>query len=391
MAQLSAEIICENYPPDNGGIAESASRLALGLSHFVKVHVVRFRNGNPYGADAHHVKSVSSNLLVHEVAPFVNGWTVSPDSSQRAKILSHTSNKLASIFSSEEIDLVHGFGLQNAGLVAARLSHLLGLPLIQSVRGNDVGRNAFDGLRRSPLALALKKADKVVAVNQWIAQLVKANFPWSSTRVRMISNGIDPFITPDDDYKKRLASFLQLPTRTPVVGFVGTLREKKGPYLLAKLMKDFISINHGRLLIIGDIDLDIYKRIGWSEGIADNEFITVRRAHDRKELLGMISLCDWLVFPSLDDGMANGLIEAMACARPVVCSPIFSDVVRDGKEGFIASPLEPSAYVSICHMLWNHPDVRSKIGNAARQRIEEQFTADIERNEWLNLYNEIVR
>lgn len=390
--KLKIAIICENYPPDNGGIAESARRLVLGLRKFVKIHVVHFQRGNPDKPDTHIIKMESSNLSVHEIAPFINGWTIPPDSALRAKILSRTGNKLAKIFSSEQIDIIHGFGLQNAGLVAARVSHLLGLPLIQSVRGNDIGRNSFDGFRRIPLAMSLKNADMVVAVNFWVAELLKTNFPWISSRVRVVNNGIAPFVLPNEVFKRKIASSLQLLSdQSPIIGFVGTLREKKGPYIIKKLAQEFISTHNGRLLIIGDIDLELFKQMGWSGRIPDNDFVTVRRARNRKELFGMISLCNWLVFPSLDDGMANGLLEAMACARPVICSPIFSDVITDGKDGFIVSPFNPSTYLSICDMLWNNPGIRNKIGIAARQRIEEQFNADIERNTLFDLYYEIMR
>lgn len=382
-------IICENYPPDCGGIAESAKRLASGLSNYLNIHIVRFPCGNPEEGDSHRVRKESNNLVVHDVAPFVNGWTVPPNPYQRAKILNDTANKLASIFFPEDIHVIHGFGLQNAGLVAARLSHLLGLPLIQSVRGNDVGRNAFDGFRRKPLELSLKCANTVVAVNSWLADLLRANFPWIERRLRIINNGIKPIVLPTDEFKDKLASSLQLNSKAPLIGFVGTLREKKGPHLVSILVRDFIKIYGGKLIVIGDVDIAHFRQAGWNGGILDNDFVVVRRAKDRRELFGLISSCDWLVFPSLDDGMANGLLEAMACARPVICSSVFSDVITNWQDGVIASPLNPSAYVSICRTLWNNPDLRKKIGVAAKKKIEQNYNVDIELNSWAELYNNV--
>ncbi len=389
MEQIKVAIICENYPPDSGGIAESARRLALALSKLMCIHVVCFPRSNPDQPPCHFVKKEQNNLFVHKVTPFVNGWTVPPDPKQRAMILNQTANRLASILGNEQIDIIHGFGLQNAGLVATRVSLLLKLPLIQSVRGNDVGRNAFDGFRRQPLALSLKGAKVVVSVNHWIAELLKAHFPWVERRVRIISNGIEPFILPGDDVKKELASSLQISLQAPVVGFVGTLREKKGPYLLSRLVQDFISIHNGKLLVIGDVDLAHFSQIGWTGGILEDNFVTIKRARDRTELFTMISLCDWLVFPSLDDGMANGLLEAMACGRPVICSTVFSDVVRDWQDGIIASPFNPSDYVAICNILWKNPEIRNRLCESARQRIDQVFSVERVCEAWFDLYNEI--
>jgi len=169
---------------------------------------------------------------------------------------------------------------------------------------------------------------------------------------------------------------------------VGTLREKKGPYLLSILVRDFISVYDGRLLIIGNINLALFREIGWTGGTLE-DFVTIRLAEDRAELKTLVSLCDWLVFPSLSDGMANGLLEAMACGRPVVCSPVFSDVVRNWQDGIIISPLKPSAYVSICEMLWTNPEVRRKLGESARQRIEKNFNVARESDAWIKLYRQI--
>lgn len=391
MGKLRVAIICENYPPDKGGIAKSAKRLALSLSSMVSVHVVCFPRGNPDQPRSHSVRMEAENFFVHEVKPFVNGWTILPNPKLRAAVLHQTANQLASILSAEQIDIIHGFGLQNAGLVAARVSHLLGLPLVQSARGNDVGRNAFDGTRRQPLALALANAKAIVAVNQWVAKLLKLNFPWIAERVRVISNGVEIPILSVNSFNRELASSLQLCPNAPVIGFVGTLREKKGPYLFSILIQDFIKVHNGRLLIIGDVDLALFREVGWAGGNLNEDFVAIKWARDRAELHTLISLCDWLVFPSLDDGMANGLLEAMACGRPVICSPIFSDVVRDWQDGFIASPLNPSVYVSISEMLWGHPEIHGKIGESARQRVKRNFNIVRERDDWIALYKQIKK
>lgn len=389
MSEIRVAIICENYPPDTGGIAKSAERLALSLSSTVNLHVVCFPRGNPDQPHSCSVRKDSSNLFVHEVTPFVNGWTIPSDPRQRAAILQQAANRLVSILATERIDIIHGFGLQNAGLVAARVSHLLDLPLIQSVRGNDVGRNAFDGTRRQPLALALASAKVVVAVNRWIAELLKTNFPWIDGRLRVINNGVKTAVPLGDYLNKELTSSLRLCPNAPVVGFVGTLREKKGPHLFSILIRDFISVHNGRLIIIGDVDLTLSREMGWAGEALDERFVTIRRARDQAELYTLINLCDWFVFPSLDDGMANGLLEAMACGRPVVCSSVFSDVVRHWQDGVIVSPFNPSVYISICEILWKNHDLRRSLGESARQWVKQNFGVERESKAWVGLYSKI--
>jgi len=114
----------------------------------------------------------------------------------------------------------------------------------------------------------------------------------------------------------------------------------------------------------------------------------VRPARD--ELSDVLLQCDFLIFPSLDDGMANGLLEAMACARPVICSPVFDDVVRHGVEGLVAPALDPQAWIAACEALWGNAEYRRSLGQAARERVARDFTLDAERRRWLKLYAEIL-
>ncbi|MBK6877782.1 MAG: glycosyltransferase [Ignavibacteria bacterium] len=48
---------------------------------------------------------------------------------------------------------------------------------------------------------------------------------------------------------------------------------------------------------------------------------------------------DIVVMPSLDDGMANGLLEGMALGLCPVVSDVFSDVVQQNENGLIVPTL----------------------------------------------------
>ncbi len=376
-------MICENYPPDGGGIATSAWRLAHSLASEVEVHVVRFPPGAPVLSLQHTVVREAPALAVHEIRPFVNGWSRPPSSPEKARILCRASRHLAEVLGAEGIDLVHGFGLQNAGLVAACASRLLRLPLVQSLRGNDIGRNAFDGLRREPLARALATARIIVPVNRWLARLAEAHFPGLGERIQVIPNGVDA------ESLARAPEASESPSAdwaTPVVGFLGKLREKKGPHVIAEIVRRFLGPRGGTLLVLGEVDLALFHEAGWRGGDLRAGRVVVAPLQDRRAAGRLIRACDFLVFPSLDDGMANGLLEAMACGRPVICSPLFDDVVRDGIEGRLVSPLDPDAWIAACEALWQDPEGRKALGIAAQERVRRNFSPAAERAAWLALY-----
>jgi len=388
---LNTLLVCEDYPPDAGGISVSAKRLATILSSEMNVNIVSFSRGNPVFPLTYSLRRESHSMKVYKVGPYVTGWTIPYPDELRPKVLKETNEFLLNLLFKERIDVIHGFGIQNAGSTAAYLSRCLQLPLFLSARGKDVGRDAFDGRRRGILLKKLRSANIVIAVNEWVAMLLRMNYPQIRDFVRVIPNSTE-MLSEDPIYTTtKLKSHLNLDPECPVVGFVGSLREKKNPYALWKLSEQFLKPTHGKLLVVGNLDLAEYSEAGWDMKNFDGDVVKLITAGNRADVFKLISCCDWLVFPSVDDGMANGLLEAMACARPVICSETFSDVVRNGLDGIVVSPFNHEAIVSGCWTLWNNPKLRMRMGKNARERIRANFSPEVEKKNWVELYREYQR
>ncbi len=54
---------------------------------------------------------------------------------------------------------------------------------------------------------------------------------------------------------------------------------------------------------------------------------------------------DVFVHPSLGDGMPNALLEAMACGKAVVATPVGGapEVIKNGKNGMLVNVNDPHA------------------------------------------------
>ncbi|HHN66881.1 MAG TPA: glycosyltransferase family 1 protein [Thermopetrobacter sp.] len=76
------------------------------------------------------------------------------------------------------------------------------------------------------------------------------------------------------------------------------------------------------------------------------------------------------------EGMPRALLEAAACARPLVVTdvPGCRHFVRDGVEGFVVPPENPRALAAAIARLAADPALRVKMGRAARRRLLEGFT-----------------
>jgi len=98
------------------------------------------------------------------------------------------------------------------------------------------------------------------------------------------------------------------------------------------------------------------------------------------------------VLPSIEEGMALVLLQAMACGLPVICTPNTGgeDVVRNGREGFIVPIRNPGAIREKIQYLYEHEDARKEMADAAFQRVRSEFSWSQYGNRMVKVYNEIL-
>lgn len=72
------------------------------------------------------------------------------------------------------------------------------------------------------------------------------------------------------------------------------------------------------------------------------------------------------------------VLEAMACARPVVCTDVggISEVVEDGVSGYLVPPQDPAQLAARLKELLSNPALALRMGQAARLRIEAEFSLE---------------
>jgi glycosyltransferase involved in cell wall biosynthesis len=88
------------------------------------------------------------------------------------------------------------------------------------------------------------------------------------------------------------------------------------------------------------------------------------------------------------DGLPRSLVEAAASGRPIVTTDVAGcrAVVNHGVEGLLVPPKDPAAVADALEDLLADPELREKMGRAARRRFETEFTADIVAEKVNNAY-----
>ncbi len=81
-------------------------------------------------------------------------------------------------------------------------------------------------------------------------------------------------------------------------------------------------------------------------------------------------------FPSVNEGLARVLFEAMACGLPVVATDRSGaeDLITQGGEGMIVPARDAGALAAAILWHYQNPEATTVMGKAARARVEQQFT-----------------
>lgn len=164
--------------------------------------------------------------------------------------------------------------------------------------------------------------------------------------------------------------------RENIVGFVGRFEEIKGVMNFIKAIPLVVRQSTASFLIGGDGSLrdEIEKQIK-DASLGDKTALTGWIPYDRlPQYLNRIKL---LVIPSYTEVGPNLLFEAMACATPVLSSPIgvIPDVIIDGETGFIMENNSPECIAQNITRALKHPHL-DQVAIAGRKLVERAYTRE---------------
>jgi len=84
------------------------------------------------------------------------------------------------------------------------------------------------------------------------------------------------------------------------------------------------------------------------------------------------------VMPSLNEALSNVLLESMAAGAPTVATRVGGtpEAMVDGMNGLLVPPGDATALAAAIARLLSDPPFAAALGRAARQTVEERFSAD---------------
>lgn len=202
------------------------------------------------------------------------------------------------------------------------------------------------------LNLEAKKADLVLCASSFTRYTLKQE--QISTPIKIIPYGVEL-----NDYP----FFERTISKTLKVLFVGSLNQRKGIYYLLEAIEKMQKANY-------EVELTIVGR-----GIFDKEMLdlfTIKHLYLKQnisfsELLESYKMSDVFVLPSICEGFAQVILEAMATGLPIISTKHTSaqDLIENGVDGFVIPIRSSDAICEKLIFLIHNPEKRLKMGNLA--------------------------
>ncbi len=231
-----------------------------------------------------------------------------------------------------------------------------------------------------------KKADYYVAQTQSIRdELLELGI--EEKKIFTQPNGVDveKFVPANFSKEKDKVVFL----------YVGRIVARKGLMEFVEVWKKLINSNKGLL----------WQIVGSGENQKDSVEEKLRKlikecklSHsvvflgEHKDILPLLNAADVFVYPSTHpEGVANSIIEAMACCLPILATNIggINEIITNGRNGFLANnELELYKYAKT---LAESSTIREKMGEQARKGVIEKYDIKSVAVNYSKIYENILK
>lgn len=338
---------------------------ALGPSYH---HSVLAMNGD-FGA----ARRVDPTAAYQQINPFPKAGTLA------------TASRFARLFKQLRPDLLLTY---NWGAIEAVMGNILApvCPLVHVEDGFGADEAAVLKARRVwTRRILLRRARCVAVPSRTLQRIALERYLLPQRMVRFIPNGIDTArFRPGSNAGLRAS--LGFSPDDFVIGTVGRIRPEKDLAALVRRMS-MAAIPNARLIVVGDGPARASIESAAAEAGISRRCIFTGEVADPAPYYGVFNL---FAMTSITEQMPVGLLEAMSCGLPVLCTAAgdTASILEGSPEVQLLGRENEAGYVALIRGFMEDTERRARCGDWNRSRVAAKYSQDSMVKNWDRLYRE---
>jgi glycosyltransferase involved in cell wall biosynthesis len=291
-----------------------------------------------------------------------------------------------------QIEIVNSH-LFYATCFAAPIARLAGVPcVIETTHGPESWRSSWWKKRCFVDRCIELFVSLNIAVSEANRKYLELTKRYPVRKLRVVPNGRDlsQYTQPPEEHVRQLRRHLGIDPNDRIAVVIGRLEEQKGHrYLLEALPSVTAARPDFRVVLVGEGSLrsELQDRVA-ALGLERNVIFAGHRAG----VALFYALADFVVLPSLYEGMPLVAIEAAAAGRALIATAVDGtmEVVVPGVTGMLVPKQSVEALADAIHDLLDHPLKAQALGRAARRRAETLFSVERQIQDTSRLFEEFA-
>jgi glycosyltransferase involved in cell wall biosynthesis len=262
--------------------------------------------------------------------------------------------------------------------VVCLLARLARRPYLLHVHGSEFADfyQECSPARRRIVRAVLARATLVLALSEaWRATLQQIS---PGARIEVLMNAV-PLPPPDA---------MAAPSPQPTLLFFGEIARHKGVFELAQAFARVADeLPQLRLIYAGTgSGVEETRRLIEQFRLGSRVRFTGWLQAERKQ--ATLAAANIFVLPSFVEGMPMALLEAMSFGLPVIATPVggVPEILTHEHDGLLVPPGDVAALAAAVARLTNDPELRQRLGRAARDTVAKRFSLDTTVERLLGIY-----
>jgi len=216
--------------------------------------------------------------------------------------------------------------------------------------------------------------DKIIAVAEYVREDLKRK-GLNAQRIEVIPNAVDPSLL-DLDGKDPSPAAVPCPSKgAKVFGVIGRLFPDKGHEFFLEAFRRVVDTDpSAQALIVGGGPLKDHLTDRIRTLALEHHVHLCGVQSDMKSIYDQL---DFLVIPSLREGLPYVLLEALACKVPVLATAVgdIPRLVEHGHTGFLVPPADAAALARYMRRLLIDPEEASRMADNGSRLVRERYSA----------------